>query len=555
MNKKMMPVMLSVTMLSSVLGACGSASAVETEQNTAANTVEGQTYGAGEWRTYEEPITVTFGSMFDANQDSFAKMAEIGEPYDNNRWIQYFRDEVGIESKYTLVSPTGADYQQQIVLAMTSGQLPDIFELSDMTLYKQLIDAGMIADLTDIYENEANPTLKGIIEGEGENFLDNYKVDGKLYCVPYKMPSTNGFNYLWVRKDWLDKLGLDVPKTMDDVKAVAKAFVEQDPDGNGKDDTIGLSIDSMYTNFSCNGIFWAFGGQSADQNYWSTLEDGPVGYSMVQPEMKGGLKWLQDMYKEGLLNTEFATLQWTDYGDLIANNTCGLFYGCHWYAIQMNAVKDEVPEAEWIPILAPGTDGNPAPVYANISTSGFYCVSAAAKHPEALVAMLNAYSEKLFGENNDFGTYFACIEDGNLWQHSPVKILAADVDLLPHRQMKEAMKNNTLDELTGVGGDYWKLIQDGDLGYKLQFGPEGSCFELVDQVYPDAITWNAWQGVPTPTYQERWSSMQEIIDTAYINMIKGEVDVDEGFDAMVEQWNGAGGTQVTEEINAQLSGK
>ena len=77
----------------------------------------------------------------------------------------------------------------------------------------------------------------------------------------------------------------------------------------------------------------------------------------------------------------------------------------------------------------------------------------------------------------------------------------------------------------------------------------------VDQVYPDAITWNAWQGVPTPTYQERWSSMQEIIDTAYINMIKGEVDVDEGFDAMVEQWNGAGGTQVTEEINAQLSGK
>lgn len=570
MKRKVMAGMLAAVMTVSVLTACGGSqeSGAETEsaaaqngdengeaaQSTEGDGAEVQTYGAGEWRTYDEPITVTFGSIEDVSQDSFTKMAEIGEPYENNRWVQYFRDEVGVESKYTLVSPTGADYQQQIVLAMTSGQLPDVFELSDMTLYQQLVDAGMIADLTDIYEKEANPTLKEIIEGEGENFLDNYKIDGKLYCVPYKMPSTNGFNYLWVRKDWLDKLGLDIPKTMDDVKAVAKAFVEQDPDGNGVDDTIGLSIDSLYTNFSGNGVFWAFGGQSAEMKYWSTLSDGTVGYSMVQPEMKGGLAWLQDMYKEGLLNPEFATLQWTDYGNLIANNTCGLFYGCHWYAIQMNAVKDEVPEAEWVPILAPGTDGNPAPVYANVSTNGFYCVRSDVEHPEVLVAMLNAYAEKLFGENNDFGTYFACAEDGNLWQHCPVKVLAADVDLAPYRQMKEALDNGTIDELTGVGGDYWQLIKGGDLGYKLEFGPEGSCFELVDQVYPDAIIWNAWQGVPTPTYQERWSGMQEIIDAAYINIIKGEVDVDQGFDAMVEQWNAAGGTDVTAEVNALLSG-
>ncbi len=45
---------------------------------------------------------------------------------------------------------------------------------------------------------------------------------------------------MWIRQDWLDNLGLEVPRTWDEMAAVAEAFVTQDPDGNGEDDTIGI---------------------------------------------------------------------------------------------------------------------------------------------------------------------------------------------------------------------------------------------------------------------------------------------------------------------------
>ena len=134
-------------------------------------------------------------------------------------------------------------------------------------------------------------------------------------------------------------------------------------------------------------------------------------------------------------------------------------------------------------------------------------------------------------------------------------MLAADTDLKPHREMKEALAKDAMDELTGVGASYWKYIQEGSLTYQLEFGPEGSCFNLVDDTYPDIMSWNAYQGIMTETQAERASGMQEIIDTAYIKMINGEVDVEEGFGQMVSDWMAAGGDQVTKEVNDIISAR
>ncbi len=565
-KKKILSLILTVMMVFSTLVGCGGSTNNSDDQEKAKEDVSATTaasdstgnakgYEAGEWRTYDPIITATFGMTQDINSDAFTAMANAGEPYDNNRWIKMYHNEVGIDCSYKLLASNDQDYQQKLILAMTSGDLPDIFKVNDLALYKQMIDSGVIADLTDIYEKEANPTLKSIVEGEGKDFIANFKFEDRLYCIPNKMPSTNDYSYLWIRKDWLDKLKLAVPTTMDEVMNVAKAFVEQDPDGDGKANTMGLSIDENYTTFGSTGIFWAFGGQAAGKKYWSKLADGSLGYSMVQPEMKGGLKWLQSMYTQGYLNPEFSTQSFTEISKMVANNSLGMFYGCHWYAGQVNSVKDKIPDAEWIPVLAPGTDGKPATVYGSVDMSGIYCVRADYEHPEALVAMFNAYTEKLFGEKNDFENYFSCKENGGLWQAGPINMLAADVDLKPYRAMKQAEKDGTFDKLTGVGASYWKQIQGGDLSYKLMFGPDGSCFELVDETYPDIFIWNSYQGAPSATQVERWSSMQEIIDTQYLRIIMGKEEVDKGFDKMVQDWNAAGGDNVTKEINAIVAGK
>ena len=56
------------------------------------------------------------------------------------------------------------------------------------------------------------------------------------------MPFSAQANVLLIRKDWLDKLGLQPPKTWDDLAKVAQAFTTQDPDGDGKADTYGLAV-------------------------------------------------------------------------------------------------------------------------------------------------------------------------------------------------------------------------------------------------------------------------------------------------------------------------
>lgn len=553
--KKTLSLLLTVILSFSVFIGCGKDDNAEESLNNMNSENSNISYGEGEWKKYSPAIDVTFGYPHDINNEGFTSMANAGEPYDNNRWIKYYQEEVGVNSTYDLIAPNADDYKQKLILAMSSGDLPDIFWVNDMTLYKQLYDAGVIADLTSLYETQANPTLRSVLEGEGDGFLNNFKFEGELYTLPCKMPSTNGYNYLWVRKDWLDKLGLDIPKTMTEVANVAKAFAENDPDGNGKADTIGLTIDKSYLDMSAMGIFWAFGGTPATgDKYWCELDDGTLGFSLVQEEMKGGLAWLQDLYTQGLLNTEFSTKEFNDYSSLLADNKIGLFYGCHWYANYLDAVKDQMSEdAEWIPLLAPGTDGNPAPVYTNIDMNGLFCVSSEFAHPEAIIALFNAYTEKLFGKDNDFENYFATPENGNCWQSGPIYMLDKDVDLMPYRQMKEAQDAGNMDSLTGVGASYWKYISEGNLGYKLMFGPENSCFSLVDQTYPDIMVWNQYQGAPTATWTDRWSSLMEIIDSTYIKIITGELEVDSGFDQMVKEWNQTGGEQVTKEVNEIVS--
>lgn len=61
-------------------------------------------------------------------------------------------------------------------------------------------------------------------------------------AIPSLESSIERSMYIWIRTDWLEKLGLQPPKTMEDVLTISAAFVEKEPDGNGKKDTFGLGI-------------------------------------------------------------------------------------------------------------------------------------------------------------------------------------------------------------------------------------------------------------------------------------------------------------------------
>lgn len=242
-------------------------------------------YGPGEMKKYEEPLHLTFGRNMDLNASNWLEMAEQGEPIENNRWIRYFRDTLNIECEYGLTNASLGDYNQQQLLGMTSGELPDVFHVFDQSMISQLAEAGAIWDLTDVYQENANETLGKLIESEGTEIYSTGMYDGKLYAIPQKMPSTNSYNHCWVRRDWLEEQGLELPETMEDVKEIAKTFKEQ------YEDNVGLMFSNSYM-YEYEGIFWAFGGkENKDRNQWVLQEDGTLAYAEILPEMKEGPHW------------------------------------------------------------------------------------------------------------------------------------------------------------------------------------------------------------------------------------------------------------------------
>ena len=128
-------------------------------------------------------------------------------------------------------------------------------------------------------------------------------------AIPAPSMMVGEMNEMWIRQDWLDNLGLEVPRTWDEMAAVAEAFVTQDPDGNGEADTIGIlgpsNSDHMNAiganQFGLDPLFSSF--QSYPQ-YWLQDEDGTVEYGSIQPETREALEKISKLYTNKLIDPE-----------------------------------------------------------------------------------------------------------------------------------------------------------------------------------------------------------------------------------------------------------
>lgn len=164
-----------------------------------------------------------------------AAVSEAGPPPDD--WIAYqiVRDKLGINLKVVLLPTAQTDADAKVNAAGAANQLPDLFQINRGPWYK-LYQAGLIAPIDELLPLMPNRT-KLLYSDEIRNKL--VTLDGKMYGFPQpgQILYTDG---LVIRKDWLTKLNLEMPKTLDDFMVVAKAFTEKDPDGNGKNDTYGF---------------------------------------------------------------------------------------------------------------------------------------------------------------------------------------------------------------------------------------------------------------------------------------------------------------------------
>ena len=167
-----------------------------------------------------------------------------------------------------------ASKTERLNAALASNSLADIVSLTEInnTTVRSSLASGMFWDVEPYLEEF--PNLAEI----SEDRLESSRIDGRIYGVPFLKPIAR-YGVL-VRKDWLDNLGLDVPSTLEELAAVAQAFTEDDPDGNGTDDTVGF----VERDESFNVGFRSLSGYFGADNWFTITDDDEVMPSFMQPE-------------------------------------------------------------------------------------------------------------------------------------------------------------------------------------------------------------------------------------------------------------------------------
>ncbi|OGX68663.1 MAG: hypothetical protein A2189_05275 [Paenibacillus sp. RIFOXYA1_FULL_44_5] len=548
MKRKRLTRLAAITVVSTVLlvTACGVSNQAQTTPTPTNPSPKTQTVDP--LAKYDPPITITEGRLIDPNNT-----AKDGETYDNNVWNKLFTDN-GINIQYQWTSTDQNSYDNKVNISIASGGIPDIFPVNGMQL-KMLADNNQLADLTEIYQKYASPLTKKIMGDDGGLAFKSATFGGKLLAIPQTHP-TIGENFLWVRTDWLKKLNLPAPQTMQDVLKIAKAFATEDPNGSGKHNTIGLgAAKGLWGGWP--GLEGFFNGYHAYPNIWIKDATGKLVYGSVQPEMKAALTQLQQLYKDGIIDKEFGVKDGGKVAESIASGQLGMFYGAWWApAYPLQAGKNQDPKMQWqaYPILS--ADNQPASAQNPFYVSNYYVAKKGSKHPEALIKLLNLWFEKMYGGSaNDYLTYGIKKDSTQVYKFAnifgwPPNYLSNDRS----DHIMAALNSKDPSKLTVEEKSYYDEILAFRNGDNKQWSVEGmygsfsvwpAWHHLVDN---KLIMQNAFYGAPTPTMADKGASLNTLQNEEITKIIMGEVPVSD-FDNFVASWKKLGGDQETKEVN------
>lgn len=307
-----MAVVLSVT-------ACGGGSGSSGENGNAESPAD---------PAERETVTITMGRQTTANP----KFPE-GDSYEDNAYIRMVEQELNVDIVDQFEANNGDDYNRQVSLALSAGSLPDIMKVASKDELTELYENELIADLTDVYNNYASDYIKSLYDSFDGRALEDVTYDGMLMAIP-ATASDAGPGMFWIRSDWADALGITVDAdgdrlvTLDEVKEVAQAFIDGNPENVGK--MVGMGFDPALTATSSdnanmiNTIAYSVG---AYPRHWYEDESGELVYGSTTEEMREALSIVRDWYQEGIIDEQLGTRTWDDITSLLVNGECGIVFG------------------------------------------------------------------------------------------------------------------------------------------------------------------------------------------------------------------------------------
>ncbi|MDQ6417845.1 extracellular solute-binding protein [Paenibacillus sp. LHD-117] len=546
-------ILLNIVLFSSLLSTCAN-------QNSGISQIDEDKTGGIHQEIgldkYDPPIQVSFVRETSSGLDNLLKDLP-GQTLEDNTWSRLYEEILGIQIDYEWTAK-GNLYYQKLGVALASGNIPDVVRVNAQQL-RLLSNVGLIQDMTEIYEQFATPLTKRILGLEGSAPFDASTIDGKLMAIPETGSSIEGAQFLWIRTDWLENLGMKPPKTMRELLEISKAFTEKDPDQNGMYDTYGLAA-TQYLWDPVMGLMDFMAGYHAFPNLWLKDESGKLIFGGIQPEVKTALQVLQDMYRNGQIDREFGLKSGDKVKEDVAAGKLGMLYGEQWGSFLVQTSREKNPESEWRSFPIVSATGNPPKVPLRFSTHQFLAVNKDYEHPEAIVKMINLHLEKNWGETAEYEKYYS--SPLPIWQLSPVTPYPAKKNLDAYRQLNEARQTGDYSKLDYEAKAIQKNIEtylaggpgkDSGWGWERTYGPTGA-FAILDKYEKNGqLLYENFVGAPTETMIDKESVLHDLQLNAYINIILGR-PISE-FDQFVTEWKDLGGDKITEEVNDWFSKK
>lgn len=511
-----------------------------------------------------EAVTIMMGRQTLQNP----KLPE-GDTYENNAYTRMLEDKLNVKIVDEFEA-NGDDYDRQVSLALSAGDIPDIMKVTTLDELQELYENDLIADLTESYESHASDYLKGIYDSYGGRALENVTFDGKIMAIP-GTNADSGPSIVWIRSDWMDSLGITVDEdgngciTIEELEMVAKEFVDKNP-GNAEN-VVGIALASWLTSgdpdgtYSMNSLAYAMG---AFPKTWYE-KDGGIIYGSTTEEMKNALSTAAGWYRDGILDPQVGTRTWDDITALLANGQTGIAFGT-WHIPDwlLNNVYALNKDASFQAYALEDANGKVNCKH-NDATNGYMVVSKEFAHPELAVEIANLFYDELANSSSvaeEFPEVAKYMEDGVDGSTRPFNIEVNSYTSLldDYKDLKQCLDGEiTVEEIhsaeqrtnAAVIGAYLEGTEDatGWAKYHSRMKGVNLIYELTEQ---DLFSWlTPVFPQTTPTMETNWANLEKLEEETFIKIVTGVEDVETGFAQFVENWNAQGGAQIIDEIAAQ----
>lgn len=511
---------------------------------------------------YPETIEYTLGKMTSVNNSNMPE----NDTYTDNAYTRYIKSVINVQN-VDVFEANDSQYDTNVSMVISMGSLPDIMVVSSQDEVEQLVEAGLIEDLTESYNNCISDRIRKMYESYGDSLKDMVTYDGKIMALP-ETNITDGPNLVWLRKDWMDKLGLSEPHTIDDVVNIVKHFISEDPGNNGEDasgkpNTVGLAVDTDVTGecgysseFLLDIIFACFG---AYPKQWIMNDDGEIVYGSVTDEAKEALSYISSLYNQGVIDNDFLLRTSTNICELIENGMCGSFFGPWWAPNNplVNAVSRN-PDADWQPyLIATDSDGTTS-YHSQNPCYKYVVVRKGYEHPEIAAKMISVMFDKVrfdCTDSEEFKNYYQLNVEPtarplsiNVDYNNALSICYRNIDATisgrKNPDSLELLERSFYDACS----EYIKNANKTSTQWAAYMSRIKACsliaqdnIKVVDSLYFKT----------TDTMKSHWWRLKAKEKEAYLKIISGEEDISY-FDTFVKEWNEQGGQTITSEVSESM---